>query len=144
MTATPQRQPRADQGTDLSLAQRQIQIGTRRFVSVSVLYGTSLHPRQAHIGRYRDCKISNRGLETAYMHLANRFVTALFLTAALATSGSIVAAATPRERSGESLRLAPPRLPQLGRPRRSRLSRIPDGTARELSLVRQTEPQTAG
>jgi len=29
------------------------------------------------------------------MHLANRFVTALFLTAALATSGSIVGAATP-------------------------------------------------
>ena len=30
------------------------------------------------------------------MRLANRFVTALFLTAALATSGSIVAAATPQ------------------------------------------------
>jgi hypothetical protein len=33
------------------------------------------------------------------MHLANRFVTALFLTAALAASGSIVAAATPQEAS---------------------------------------------
>jgi len=33
------------------------------------------------------------------MHLANRFMTALFLTAALATSGSIVAAATPQEAS---------------------------------------------
>jgi hypothetical protein len=33
------------------------------------------------------------------MHLANRFVTALFLTAALASSGSIVAAATPQEAS---------------------------------------------
>jgi hypothetical protein len=30
------------------------------------------------------------------MHLANRFVTALFLTAALATGGSIMAAATPQ------------------------------------------------
>ena len=64
--------------------------------SLSVLYGTSLRLRQAYSLRYRDFKIGNRGLETTDMHLANRFVAALFLTAALAASVSIVAAATPQ------------------------------------------------
>jgi hypothetical protein len=64
--------------------------------SLSVLYGTSLRLRQTYSLRYRDFKIGNRGLETTDMHLANRFVTALFLTGALAASVSIVAAATPQ------------------------------------------------
>ena len=54
--------------------------------SLSVLYGTSLRLRQSYSLRYRDFKIGNRGLETTDMHLASRFVTALFLTAALAAS----------------------------------------------------------
>jgi hypothetical protein len=62
--------------------------------SLSVLYGTSLRLRQTYSLRYRDFKIRNR--ETTDMHLANRFVTALFLTAALVASVSIVAAATPQ------------------------------------------------
>jgi hypothetical protein len=99
MTATRHGSGALIKGTDLSLALRWIQTGTRGLFSVSVLYRTSLRVRQAHIGRYRDCKIRNRGLETAYMDPAHRFVTALFLTAALAASGSIVAAATPQEAS---------------------------------------------
>jgi hypothetical protein len=47
------------------------------------------------------------------------------------------------ERSSASVRFAPPRLPQLGRPRRSRLPRLPDRTARGLSRVRQTEQQAS-
>jgi hypothetical protein len=61
-----------------------------------VLYGTSLHLRQSDSRGYRDCEIRNRGLEITYMYAANRFVTALFLTAVLAASGSIVAAAIPQ------------------------------------------------
>src|SRR5271156_2058018 len=45
---------------------------------------------------------------------------------------------------GPSLRLAPSRLPQLGRPRRPRLPRIPDRKAPGLSRVRKAEPETTG
>jgi hypothetical protein len=38
-------------------------------------------------------------LEDYIMHYANRFIASFFLTAALAASGSIVAAATPQEAS---------------------------------------------
>jgi len=40
-----------------------------------------------------------RGQEPTYMHRTRQFVSALFLTAALAASGSALAAATPQEAS---------------------------------------------
>jgi hypothetical protein len=42
---------------------------------------------KAHSGSYRDCEIRNRGLETTFMYAANRFVTALCLTARLRPVG---------------------------------------------------------
>jgi hypothetical protein len=85
---------RADpQGPGLSLALRWIQ--TALFLQVCCTEHLCAL-RQSDSRSYRDFKIRNRALETTYMYAANRFMTALFLTAALATSGSIVAAATPQ------------------------------------------------
>jgi hypothetical protein len=77
-------------------ALRWIQTGRRGRPSLSVLYGTSLRLRWTHSRGYRYFNIVNSGLETTYMYLANRLVTALFLAGALAISGSSVAAATPQ------------------------------------------------
>jgi hypothetical protein len=57
-----------------------------------------LRLRQIYSRGYRDFKIGNPSIAVWRLlcALQNRFVTALFLTAALATSGSIVAAATPQ------------------------------------------------
>jgi hypothetical protein len=59
MTATPHGSRVLIKGTDLSLAQRRIQTGTRGFVFVSVLYGTSLHPRHAYSRGDPDFNITN-------------------------------------------------------------------------------------
>jgi hypothetical protein len=65
-----------------------------------VLYRASLHLREAHNPAYRDFKSGNLGIAVwriIYMRRVHRFVSAVFLTAALMASGSIVGTAMAQE-----------------------------------------------
>jgi|SRR5580704_9643883 hypothetical protein len=64
-----------------------------------------MHPRQVHSECYREFKIGNLQIAVwriIYMHRTHLY--ALFLTAALAASGPVVAAATPQE-AGAQVRI---------------------------------------
>jgi hypothetical protein len=97
---TTRRGSRADQGDGPQPRSARIQTGRKGLLSASVLYRASLLLHQADSGFHYDFErlnSKNRGLEDYPMHRAHRCVSALFLTAALAGSGSIVAARAPQE-----------------------------------------------
>jgi hypothetical protein len=72
-----------------------------KYIFEGVLNRTVLLPGHADSGCYRDFKIVNAGTRSGALNMnrAHRFVSALFLTAALAASGSALVAATPQEAS---------------------------------------------
>jgi hypothetical protein len=119
---------------------------TLDFFFEGVLFRTSLHPREAHSGCCRDFKMVNAESRPGD-HL---YAPCTPICKRAISDGCSCGQRIHRSRSntagsfGPSLRHAPSRLPQLGRPRRPRLSGIPGGKASGVSRVRQAEPQRTG
>lgn len=120
--------------------------GRENFIFEGVLNRTVLLLRQADSGCYRDFKVVNAGTRSgAHLYAPHTSTYKRAISNGRSCGKRICCSRCNTAGSFRpSLRLAPSRLPQLGRPRRPRLPRIPGRKTPGLSRVRQTEPQRTG